>query len=58
MPSICDLLTAEDAMEMEGLFDAVLRSHNERIEERDASFREVERKVFDWEGDLPEHFFF
>jgi hypothetical protein len=52
-------MTPEDALEMEARYDQALQDRNEYEEELGASFREAEqRAIFDWEGDLPEHFFF
>lgn len=57
--NIRDLMTPADALEMEDRYDAAIRERNEYEEELGASFREAEqRAIFDWEGDLPEHFFF
>lgn len=56
---IYDLLTPEDAAEMQSRFEQAIRDRNEYEEEIGQSFREAEeRAIFDWEGDLPEHFFF
>lgn len=57
--SIYDLLTPADAAEMQDRFEEAIRDRNEYEEEIGQSFREAEeRAIFDWEGDLPEHFFF
>lgn len=57
MTNIRDLMTTDDTLEMEGLYDEVIRQHNEQEEEVAAGFREAERRAFDWEIDLPPDFF-
>lgn len=57
LTNIRDLMTAEDAMEMEERYEAVLRERNEYEEELGESFREAERSaLLDWEVDLPDLF--
>lgn len=59
MSNIRDLMTPEDALEMEDRYERAIQDRNEYEEELGAGFREAEqRAIFDWEGDLPEHFFF
>lgn len=59
MANLRDLMTSEDALEMEERYEAAIRDRNEYEDEIGQGFREAEqRAIFDWEGDLPEHFFF
>lgn len=55
MPNIRDLMTPEDALEMEERFDAVLREYNEK--EPVLSRVAARRDIFDYEKDLEEEFF-
>lgn len=58
MANLRDLMTPEDALEMEGRFDEAIREREEHEEIVGAGFREAQhRAVFDWEFDLPEDFF-
>ena len=54
LTSLEGLLTDDDADELRGTFDEVVRAHNER-EDPFAAAREA---LENWSGDLPEHFFF
>ena len=58
MKNIRDLMTAEDALEIEGRFDEVIREHNEYEEDLYDSFRDTQyRAIFDWDLDLPSDLF-
>lgn len=52
MTNIRDLMTPEDALEMEELYDAVLQEHNECDDNFD--IRDLIDPPFDWEVDAPE----
>lgn len=57
LTNIRDLMTPEDALEMEGRYDEVLRQRKIYEEEVGEGFREAEHSaIFDWEVDLPDLF--
>lgn len=58
MANVRDLMTPEDALEMEERYHEVIRERKEHEDAVGAGFREAQhRAVFDWEFDLPEDFF-
>jgi len=58
LTNIRDLMSADDAMDLEDRFDRAIREHNEYEAEIDAIYLGLTRgEPFDWERDLPEDYF-
>jgi len=59
MANIRDLMTVEDAMDLEHLLEEAILDYNDYTEELNEDFRRAEHSaIFDWEIDLPSDYFF